>query len=278
MVEIDFSLVQDKSSSKTFTFYDSEEELYDFTDVDTVILKLYKDPSSPVSIEGTVNESESKVSFDFTTTHTDTLGTFEYVIEETKIDTTVTTILKGNLSIIEYTPFSETFEAYLASELPANLNLEPNYSNQRLFYWRRFLQDAFNIEDEDLNVESAWPTLVNALFAKLVVHDALQMSLRGSLVAFLGGSYTTTTDSGGPVKSIETGPSKVEFEGVAKDISKLFSSSLNTPTPFENLLSDICGLANHLKVKLPMCKQLNLVIPPKYYKNPDWEYPQLTDQ
>ena len=120
--------------------------------------------------------------------------------------------------------------------------------------------------------------MVNSLLAKLIVNDALELSLKGSYVQFLGGDYTSIeTIGGGGVKSIETGPTKVEYYDTAASAKSATSSSGGGQSTYEILKESICGLANWLKVKLPMCEQLKYPVVPIYEQNPDWAGTQLPD-
>lgn len=276
--EIDFQLIEDKAESKVFRFTNSDGSVYDMTD-STAQCHLYLDPVTPTSFACTIDVVTGKVTVPFTAIHTDNTGTFEYIIEETKISTAVIPLVKGQAIVVPYTPFSETLGAYLNSELPANLVLTTDYINQRVMYWRRVLQSAFNIADADLNIEASWPTLVNALIAKLVVYDAMILAARGSFIQFMGGSYQSTADvsGGGAIKSVETGPARVEYYDAAASAKSAFSSSPGKQSMFEALLESTCGLANQLHVKLHMCSGNKVPIGPQYFQNPDWDYPTLDE-
>jgi len=277
ILEIDFALIKDKAEDKVFTFTNADGSVYDMTD-STAVCKLYKDPDNPISINCTITVLTGKITIPFTTSHSDTLGTFEYILEETRTGGAVIPLLKGNIIVERYTPFSESITAWLKSELPANLTLTVNFQNQRLFYWRKILQNAFEIIDADLNKESAWPDMVNALFAKLIVYDALELALKGSFAAFLGGDYTTTTTiSLGDIKSVETGPTKVEYFGMASSVKEALSKTQGGLSMFELIKQSLCGLARYLGVQLSMCDQLKTVIVPKYYENPNWVGTEITD-
>jgi len=276
--EIDFSLVKDKIESKVFRFTNADGTVYDMT-ASTAECKFYKAPTPPVDITCNIDVPNGKITIPFTAADTDTLGTYEYILEEDVGGSgTILPLVKGNIMVLEYQPFSESIEAYLNSELPANLTLTMDFRNQKIMYWRRILQTAFEITDENLNVESAWPTLVNALLAKLVVYDALMLAASGSFVQFLGGDYTdATTVGGGGVKSVETGPVRVEYFDTATSAKNAFSSSAGDLSMFEALKQGMCGLANYLKVKIPMCPGNMVPVPPQYYENPDWAYRTLGD-
>ena len=273
--EIDFKLVRAKIESKVFKFTNSDGTVYDMTD-STAVCHLYL-TGTPTDIPCTIDVGTGKVTVPFTATHSAGLGVFEYILEEIKISTEVIPLVQGNIQVIEYVPFSESIEAFLRSELPANILLTEDYRNQRILYWRYILQDAFLIADVDLNIESAWPTLVNALLAKLVVYDALMLSARGSFMAFLGGDYTTTDTIGGTISKIETGPTNVEYFDTAKGLESMLKPNSSGQTGLETLTDDICGLANHLRVKVSMCKGNKIPISPKYFQNANWAYPTLDD-
>ncbi len=274
--EIDFQLIENKAEAKIFRFTDAEGAVYNMVG-SSAICKLYL-TATPTDIVCTINEVAGTITVPFTTTHSANLGTFEYIIEETKSGGAIIPLVKGNIAVLQYIPFSESIEAYLRSELPANLTLTMDFQNQRIMYWRRILQGAFEITDEDINTESAWPTLVNALLAKLVVHDALELSLKGSYVQFLGGDYTSTeTVGGGGVKSVETGPTKVEYYDTATAAKSATASSSGSQSTYEILKESVCGLANFLRVKLPMCLQDKHPVSPIYHQNSSWEGTQLPD-
>lgn len=274
--EIDFKLIKDKAESKTFKLTEADETAYDMTG-STAICKFYKDSGNPISITCTIDVANGKITVPFTISHSDSNGTFEYIIEETTSGSLVIPVVKGNISVLDYIPFTETIEAFLRSELPATIVLTEDYRNQRIFYWRRLLQTAFSISDANINLEEKWPVLVNALLAKLVVYDAMMLASRGSFFAFMGGDYTSTEDLGGPVKKITTGPADVEFYSTAAALKNIFQPNMKGETAFDAFLVDLCGLANHLRVKIPMCRGNTIPIAPRVYKNPDWEFRTLND-
>jgi len=274
--EIDFKLIKEKAEAKVFTFTNADGTIYDLS-TSTVVCKLYLDPeSAPEEISCTTDVPTGKVTVPFTTTHTADTGTFEYIIEQEKSGLIIP-LVRGNITMVNYVPFTETIEAFLRSELPANLTLNEDYRNQRIFYWRRFLQEAFYILDSDLNIEEKWPVEVNMLIAKLVVYDAIMLAAQGSLASFFGGDYTSTSTIGGSLAKIETGPTKVEYHSVGRGIESIFRMGPNGETPFEIIMTSLCGLASKLGVKVPMCKGNNIPIGPKFYQNTSWNYKSLLD-
>jgi len=275
--EIDFKLIKDKDESKIFAFTNADGTAYDMTD-STAECKLYLDPSSPVSITSNINVGTGKITIPFLAVHTVGNGTFEYILEEdVGGGGTILALVKGNITILDYVPFSETIQAYLNSELPANITLTEDYRNQRIFYWRRILQTAFEIADDNINIEEKWPTLVNILIAKLVVYDAMMLASRGSFMAFMGGDYTSSDDLGGPVSKIATGPASVDFHSTSKALSEMLQPGSSGMSVLDVMMVDLCGLSRRLGVKVPMCSDKYIPITPKYYQNPDWDYPTLDD-
>lgn len=276
MKEVDFKLVISKDEDKLFKFTNADGTVYDMTG-SSVICKFYKNPSSPDNISCSINVSTGVITVPFTSSLVDSNGVFEYLIEETTASSDIIPLVKGNITVLDYTPFSETIEAYLISELPANITLTENYRNQRIFYWRRILQDAFNISDSNLNIEEAWPILVNVLIAKLVVYDAMMLAAKGSFMAFLGGDYTISDSIGGPIRKIETGPANVEFHPISDSLKSVFQPGSSGVSSFDIMLKDLCGLSNKLEVKLNMCDGNKITVSSKYFKNNDWDYPTLND-
>jgi len=276
--EIDFQLIENKAANKVFKFTNADGSIYDMT-ASTAACKLYLDPGSPTNIVCTIDVPNGKITIPFTTTHSATIGTSEYILEENVGGGgTILPLVKGNIMVVPYTPFSQSIEAYLNSELPANLTISMDYRNQRITYWRKILQSAFNISDVNLHIESSWPDLVNALFAKLVVYDALELATRGSFIQFLGGDYTDVTEiGGGGVKSVETGPTKVEYYDTSTSVKNAFSASPGSMSAFDVLRSSVCGLADHLRVKLPMCPSFMVPIKPQYHQNAAWGGTPLPD-
>lgn len=275
--EIDFKLIKDRDESKVFKFTNADGTVYDMTD-STAECKFYINLESPTIITCNINIPLGEITIPFTATHAATNGTFEYILEEDVGGTgTILPLVNGKITVLDYVSFSETLQVYLSSELPANITLTEDYRNQRIFYWRRILQTAFNIANANINIEEKWPTLVNALLAKLVVYDAMMLASRGSFMAFMGGDYTSSDDLGGPVSKIQTGPAMVDFHSTSKALSEMFQPGSSGISAFDTMLVDLCGLASFLKVKIPMCKGKYIPIVPKYCQNPDWDYPTLDD-
>jgi len=274
---INFTVLINTATAKDYQFFNSDGSFYDITESEFKFLLYKLGPEeiagNPIEIPGT-NGLSGVVKFSFTAEQVDTLGLFEYYIVETKNEVEEY-IIKGNMSVINSIPFSDTIEAYLSSELPQSIKLTTEYISQRVRYWRRFLQDGLGISNEHLDIDGAWPILANALLAKLVAYDALILAINGSLIGFLGGDYTQSTTSGGGIKSIQTGPAKVEFHPVSDSLSGLFKRDASGQSAFEQIIISLCGLANKIGIKLPMCQFRKTVYVPQFFTNPDWDYPRL---
>ena len=276
--ELDFKLIEDKAKDKEFTFVNDDGSIYDLTD-STVTFKLYLSgpTGTPTEIVGSVTVLTGVVEFSFTTTHTANVGNYEYIIEETKNDASLVQLLKGNVIVESETNFTISIEAFLITELPATIQLEENYIQQRTLWWKLFLQSAAGVSDSNIYNDASWSTLYIMLISKLIAYDALELAGKGSYFQFMGGSYTDQDETpGAPVKSITTGPSEVEFHDTVAALDKLFSST-NGPSAWDTFSTNLCGLANKIGVKLPMCPATDCIFVPSLSKNPDWDYPTLSD-
>lgn len=280
--EIDFKVYKDKNQIKSFSFKNEDETVYNFTG-STVTMKYYKNgpTETPEEISGAITLATGVVSFNLLPAVLDEVGIFEYVIIETRSDTTEVPLIKGNIIIEEYVPFSLSIEAFLATELPTGMELDYNFRTQKIKYWRLFFQDTYDIPDSAINNDAVWPILVNALIAKLVVYDAIALALQGNLMAILGGNSVSTSSSTttGDVKSIETGPAKVEFFPAGETVSQILRSTASSQkgNVLDEFQTSLCILARKLTLKLGMCKADKVVTIFQYHKNPDWGFQSVYD-
>lgn len=155
--------------------------------------------------------------------------------------------------------------------------------------WQQYLQPlVINPEVAIVNTHLSqnWPPLVNSLIAKLVVIDIVEMESTAFLlnVEQAGANQTipntsntsTTSSSNGGIKSIETGPTKVErFED--KDSSSVSEKTWNLAKTFKDLIvkdgvldmlkKSACQDSKRLSIYLPMCGPLpNKVFSPSVVK------------
>lgn len=143
-------------------------------------------------------------------------------------------------------------------ELPSSIVSSPALENYYLNNWRVYLQCAFNIEDDYLEDDSHYTHLQNLLLAKLVVYDyliKLSKDYMASTMGAGGGGGSTGGAQGGNVKKIETGPTTAEWYSGSDTLEAIFKPNSSGQSAFDELTTDICGIAQHpsIRVKLPMC-------------------------
>ena len=155
-----------------------------------------------------------------------------------------------------------TIEQYLVAYMPIGLTIVDSVKDILKRNWQINISELTNpaIPESDVFNELAWPILVNSLLAKLIIRDAYMKAAAGALVLAMGtGTSTgnTQTLSSGAKKSIETGPTKVEWH----DASSLIKSYMNAGATksgslFDMITSDICSLSSRLRIQLPFCDRL----------------------
>lgn len=144
--------------------------------------------------------------------------------------------------------------------------------------WQLYLQPLiFNPEVQVENTfnASSWPPLVNSLIAKLVVIDIIIMessafllrtAVNGSGGGTTSSSGTNTSSSNGGIKSIETGPTKVErYENKdnsstsekLSNLSKTYQSLISPGGVLDQLKETACQESKRLQIYLPSCGQLS---------------------
>lgn len=266
--DLDFTLYKNRLQVKAFRFRNEDGTYFDFSD-STIRMDIYRDgpDENPTSVNGVITIETADVSFSISPMITSNVGSFEYVILQVKESDNIP-LIRGNIVINEYVPFSDSIEQYISAELPEGLTLSEKFINQKIRYWRLFLQEAYNVKDENLNVDSAWPVLVNVLIGKLIAYDALVTAIKGNLFSVFNATSNYQSNSSsttnGDVKSITTGPTQVEFyasgETVNSVIKSVTSNSENGKSILSQMAEDLCGLASKLTLKLPMCKAGNVVM------------------
>lgn len=141
--------------------------------------------------------------------------------------------------------------------------------------WQQYLQPLVeNPEVTPANTftPSSWPPLVNSLIAKLVIVDIIEMNVSALAISISNegqipstGNYGSNTNTNGTIKSIETGPTKVErYEN--KDISSYSEKMWNLARAYqqlvrpggalESLKEGICQESARVRIYLPNCGQL----------------------
>lgn len=154
-----------------------------------------------------------------------------------------------------------TINEYIDLEVPGNLALDSKWVQGKKKYWELFMEPGFKSIPEELRCEN-FEDMCNSLIAKLVVYDAFQMAAMGSFIAFIGGSSNTNKETevdpdsepdGGNIKSIETGPTKVEFYSTSTALKDLLSSNGQNGSVMDMLFKGICSMASRVGIKVPYC-------------------------
>lgn len=159
-------------------------------------------------------------------------------------------------------PINLSIEQMVRFELPAGVSFDDNAFEALKYKWQLHLQPLTNpkIPTEDVMDETKWPTLVNVLIAKLIVYDMIVKAAQSSLI--LGSSSSSSSSSGGgtargAIKTIETGPTKVEFLPGSESIKQLFGNGNMQGSPFGIFVQSLCALASRLRIKLYICQPLS---------------------
>lgn len=196
-----------------------------------------------------------------------------YTVTFTAGNTEGSNFITQTLYLKDQINYGYTILEIIATERPIGIAADPIFELQRQKYWQLHLQTLItpNIADPFVFTEDQWPNLVNILIAKLVVHDIVMKSAKEALAGAISSGSTTTT-SGGGIKSIETGPSKVEWYDVSSTMSQIFKpGGAGNKSIFDTLNDDICNIASRYRIKLPMCLALsqNTIIPQKVGRSED---------
>lgn len=166
-----------------------------------------------------------------------------------------------------------TIEQMVKAELGDMIAVSEIYLTQEVRKWQIYLQPLvtipFAVAPVDTFDQSKWPSLINVLIAKLIVYDQFQAMLR-QLTASAAQQSTansdgsTTTTGGGGIKSIESGPSKVEWYDPTTTLSNIIRNSASSgSSSSEGSLAgqmqlEICMLANRQRIYLPnLCPPVN---------------------
>lgn len=270
--ELSFNLNKGDNITKVFLLTETNNDIETPYDMSTSTLRLeIQDNEGNIlhTISGT-GDNLGQATFTFTSTHTDTVGDYQYKVYE-DVGSGDALLLFGDLDIILQSPNS--LDSLIDNEVPSIYPLDETYKESRKTYWRLFLQDAADILDADIEDWTKWPTLYNFLIAKLVTYDAMMKEAKKGLM-LTAGANGDPNSSNGQIKKVETGPAMVEFAETGLGLSYLFRSSSSGDRPFDVLVQDICGLSNKLGLYLNICPKKKTPIVPGVVgrvSNPDTE-------
>lgn len=195
--------------------------------------------------------------------------------DDTFSDSSNTLNLSGSPAPTLFTNIPNIIDLYAPSSIIGLIQ----YNQQKEFFiskWQNYLQpqmDSPAIEVSNTYIEQSWPPLANSLIARLVVIDIITAeaskfalnSVDAGANNTLDSTNSSTTASNpnpGPIKSIETGPTKIErYEN--KDVSSTSEKQINLAKAFAEIIKQgglldtqkelACQEAESLKIYLPMC-------------------------
>jgi hypothetical protein len=254
--EIDFRLYEDRAQSRKFVIYeDSAQSVpHDMSSANSVILhfKLEGSVGAYTTIAGSVGgTNNNEVTFNFTTTHTQDKGLFQYYIEETPAAGDPFIVTQGNINVVSLDEVTYSLDTMIVNESLGLDISDKDWKNNRVRYWRLYLQPLLDIADADLNNETAWGFLPNTLIAKLVVYDYIDSKIKAGITSSL--EQSASGSSSGGIKKVETGPTNVEYYEEKETLTTILKSGTGGQTPFDQLKESLCMLAARLLVYLPIC-------------------------
>ncbi len=188
-------------------------------------------------------------------------GTYDVTLIASNIDGSSAPFIRTVRVRVPTTLFIDDF---LNADLPEGLSIDPTSKDVWIQKWQEWLHILIDphIPTPDINNETAWPNLMNALIAKLVIHDAYTRAAEGAIVLSMqqatGSQETTSPDSAPQEKLIETGPTKVEWHDAASTIKAMMKigAGEEDKSIFDLMRQQICRLASRQRVTLPMCPPL----------------------
>lgn len=185
---------------------------------------------------------------------------------------TVTINLSGVLDPAIMFDISKMIDLYSPSFLVGTIK-NHDQKDFLIAKWQIYLQplveEPFIVDIENTHNSLSWPPLVNSLIAKLVIMDIILMNATSFALSAsqLGANPNESgiISTKGSIKSIETGPSKVErYEN--KDVSSNSEMILNLSKAYQQIIkagglldqmtTSVCQEAERVRIFLPMCGAL----------------------
>lgn len=153
----------------------------------------------------------------------------------------------------------------ISSDIPTNISYSTSELDTFISKWQLHLAPLVNREFNyaEIHNEFYWEPLENHLIAKLVTHDMVIKAINTFILSSAG---TGTSNTDGGIKSIETGPTKVEFQGSSENSTSI-EKLMKPGGAMDELRQSICLLAKRLNIYLPdFCTPFRKTTPPKNYK------------
>lgn len=156
-----------------------------------------------------------------------------------KLEVNLESLTKQVVAYAEGMGITTTIEEQVKGE--STTEFPDNVITDMVRRWQLHLADAVGLTGADVFNQAKWPSLYNAMIAKLVVREQMVSSLKQTV-------QNTSAGRGG-LKSIETGPSKAEWYEV-KDSTGSMVKDMNVNQQVDD---EICEMASKLGVRLLMC-------------------------
>lgn len=129
--------------------------------------------------------------------------------------------------------------------------------------WQIYIQPLVDeplipISVNDVHNEFKWPSLLNVLIAQLVAYDLLVQESAAFLIN-LASSGNISSSNTRSIKTMETGPTRVEWFDDGETLNEISSaySKATSPTGIIFLLKQsICQMSSRNRIYLPICGQL----------------------
>lgn len=143
--------------------------------------------------------------------------------------------------------------------------------------WQYLLYEGLDISLSDVADEDAYSFEGNLLIAYLILRDLVYNSTTQAVLASGGFSSITLGQSSGisgmqgAIKKIETGPVNVERHDGAASASKLYAAVLGKGGMWDEILLQICSLANRLSLLISGCSP-HVTVPIKVIRASDYSY------
>lgn len=268
---VDFKMIKGNKYLKSWSLTSVDEAGVEtpYPTANNFKLFLY-DRQSPAAqvyeIASPSDKGAGYVTFEFLVAQTDFSGLYDYQIRE-EDGLALITVAYGTIQFVDLSKFIP-FGDLVVIESPGGVTVPEAFVNAKSYEWRNILKTRGSSELDAALVErdDTWPLLYNVLIAKLVVNDFLVKALKSSMISGSSSSSSSSSETAPNstgIKSIETGPTKVEFQDSMKSVSE-FMKTAGGNNALTSLQGDICGLASTLKLKLEICKDRVVPVVPQY--------------
>jgi PKD repeat protein len=156
--------------------------------------------------------------------------------------------------ITDKPPINKSITDLIASRLPLEIlsmasvvTLKPELINkyQDMFYKAL----PFELPEEGIFDDTAWPYLHKTLIAALVSLDIIQTLALSNL-----GSSNSGNAGNNNIKAVTTGPTTVEYHAINTFLSNVYQKRADGTSMWDEMRSEACLIASNLGIFLPFCK------------------------